>query len=76
MAGPDRKPLDDEIDTFGLTHQGKVRPNNQDQFLIAAIHKRADVWSTSLSPEHLKALSSERLAAVARARPPVGPNPS
>jgi len=53
MPDPDRKPLDDEIDTFGLTHQGKVRPNNQDQFLIAAIHKRADVWSTSLSPEHL-----------------------
>ncbi|MCX5756014.1 MAG: hypothetical protein NTX19_07845 [Gemmatimonadetes bacterium] len=72
MPDPDRKPLDDEIDTFGLTHQGKVRPNNQDQFLIAAIHKRADVWSTSLSPEHLKALSSERLAAVAMVADGVG----
>lgn len=29
---PTRQPLDDEIDVFGLTHTGKIRKVNQDQF--------------------------------------------
>ena len=32
------RPTDDEIDLFGLTHQGHRRANNQDHFLIATIH--------------------------------------
>ena len=67
-----RKPDDDEIDIFGLTHPGKVRPNNQDQFLIAAIHKRADIWGSSLPPERLGSLTGERLAAVAMVADGVG----
>ena len=32
-----RKPRDDEIDVYGLTHAGKVRKQNQDQFLICSL---------------------------------------
>lgn len=64
MPGPDRKPLDDEIDVHGLTHVGKVRRNNQDQFLLATIHKRVNVWATSLPPEHQSGLGEQRLAGI------------
>ena len=37
---PDRKPRDDEIDVYGLTHPGKVRTENQDHFLICALRKQ------------------------------------
>jgi serine/threonine protein phosphatase PrpC len=30
-----------KIDAFGLTHAGKVRKNNQDNFLIAAHPRRS-----------------------------------
>lgn len=56
MSGPSlthgvgdlRKPLDEEIDVYGLTHPGRVRQTNQDHFLLASIHKRLNVWQTSL----------------------------
>ena len=32
-----RRPRDDEIDVFGLTHPGKVRRENQDHFLISSL---------------------------------------
>lgn len=69
---PDRKPRDDEIDVFGLTHQGKVRPNNQDQFLLATIHKRVNVVLTSLPEAHRHPLADERLAFVAMVADGVG----
>ena len=37
LAGPQRKPYDEEIDVYGLTHPGKVRKENQDHFLICAL---------------------------------------
>src|SRR5829696_3455376 len=43
IAPPDRKPRDDEIDIFGITHPGKVRKDNQDQFLVCALRKEAVV---------------------------------
>jgi len=43
-----RKPRDDEIDVFGLTHPGKVRHENQDHFLISSLHKQIQVHLTSL----------------------------
>lgn len=65
MASPsahDRKPLDDEIDVHGLTHVGKVRPDNQDHFLICALRKQMVVYQTSLPrPERLSG-GPERLA--------------
>jgi PPM family protein phosphatase len=57
-----RKPRDDEIDVYGLTHPGKVRTENQDHFLICALRKQMAVYQTSLPmPESLMA-ESQRLA--------------
>jgi protein phosphatase len=65
MASPsahDRKPFDEEIDVYGLTHIGKVRPDNQDHFLICALRKQMVVHQTSLPrPERLGG-GPERLA--------------
>jgi PPM family protein phosphatase len=47
-AAPDRKPRDDEMDIYGLTHPGKVRTDNQDHFLICALRKQTVVQLTSL----------------------------
>lgn len=59
---PERKPLDEEIDVYGLTHPGHVRPSNQDHFLICSLHKTVRVHATSLpQPERLP-LDAERLA--------------
>jgi serine/threonine protein phosphatase PrpC len=35
-------------DVFGATHVGKVRQNNEDQFLVASLHKLMHVQQTSL----------------------------
>ena len=57
-----RKPRDDEIDVFGLTHQGKVRKTNNDHFLIASLHKRMDVVLTSLPDLSTSSGREERVA--------------
>ena len=59
-AGP-RKPRDDEIDVYGLTHPGKVRSTNQDHFLLGSLHKRLSIKQSSLPEGHL-ALGEERVA--------------
>src|ERR1051325_3613430 len=43
------------VKAFGLTDKGKVRPNNEDQFLIAELSKAMRVWQTSLSGPKLQA---------------------
>ena len=43
-----RRPTDDELDLFGITHEGKVRPDNQDHFLLATVHPKIVVHGTSL----------------------------
>jgi PPM family protein phosphatase len=53
------RPLASDIDVFGLTHPGKVRKVNQDQFLIASLHKALQVHHTSLPREQLGDLVSE-----------------
>jgi serine/threonine protein phosphatase PrpC len=60
-APPDRKPRDDEIDIYGLTHPGRVRKDNQDHFLVCALHKSATVQHSSLPLEHLTP-GSQRVA--------------
>jgi PPM family protein phosphatase len=42
------KPLPSEIDVFGLTHPGRVRPTNADHFLIASFHRAMRVHASSL----------------------------
>jgi PPM family protein phosphatase len=59
---PERKPRDEEIDVYGLTHAGKVRNENQDHFLICALKQQMVVHQTSLAQtDHLIA-EPERLA--------------
>jgi protein phosphatase len=47
-----------KIDTFGLTHCGKVRELNEDHFFVAALHKSLNLLHTSLEEveafEHAK----------------------
>ncbi|HSJ10136.1 MAG TPA: PP2C family serine/threonine-protein phosphatase [Longimicrobiales bacterium] len=45
---PDRKPRNDELDVFGITHTGLVRRNNQDHFLTAILGRDLTVMQTSL----------------------------
>lgn len=67
-----QKPRDDEVDVFGVTHPGKVRSRNEDQFLIASLHKRLAVHGTSLPRLDAIPLESERLAFVAMVADGVG----
>src|SRR5437867_10138662 len=67
-----RKPRDDEIDVFGLTHPGKVRRENQDHFLISSLQKRVQVHLTSLPTSDLLSQHTERLAFLAMVADGVG----
>jgi len=71
-ATTDRKPRDDEIDVFGLTHQGKVRKTNNDHFLLASLHKRMDVVLTSIPGLADASKQPERLAFLAMVADGVG----
>jgi hypothetical protein len=62
---PVRKPSDDEIDVYGLTHRGKVRPDNQDHFLICALRKQMVVHQTSLPDTDRLMVGPQRLAFLA-----------
>jgi serine/threonine protein phosphatase PrpC len=57
-----RKPRDDEIDVYGLTHVGKVRHENQDHFLVCSLKKHLEVHHTSLPASELTSVSTDRLA--------------
>jgi serine/threonine protein phosphatase PrpC len=59
---PDRKPSDEEMDIYGLTHPGKVRSENQDQFLVCSLRKEAVVHLTSLAETGSLTAGSERVA--------------
>jgi serine/threonine protein phosphatase PrpC len=47
-VSPARKPRNDELDVFGVTHAGRVRPVNQDHFLTASLGRDLTVLQTSL----------------------------
>jgi serine/threonine protein phosphatase PrpC len=47
----DRKPRNDELDVFGVTHAGLVRPVNQDHFLTATLGRDLTVLQTSLGDQ-------------------------
>ncbi len=70
-----RKPVDDEVDCYGLTHQGKVRKENQDHFLVSSLHKRMEVHLTSLPDAGRLYGESERLAFLAMVADGVGGGP-
>ena len=57
-----RKPRDSEIDVFGVTHTGFVRPTNQDHFLIGSLRQRFNVRQSSLTDLSELPLREDRLA--------------
>lgn len=68
----DRKPTDADIDVYGLTHPGKVRKQNQDHFLVAALSRQMRVDLTSLPSGMPLPFGSERLASLAMVADGVG----
>jgi len=67
-----RKPRDEEIDIFGLTHTGLVRRVNQDNFLICAMRKSIVVHGSSLEDAKTRFGGTERVALVAMVADGVG----
>ncbi len=67
-----RKPRDDEIDVFGLTHIGKVRQTNQDHFLLATVNKRVQLLHTSLPERARLPFGDQRLVFLAMIADGVG----
>jgi protein phosphatase len=67
----DRKPRDEEIDVFGLTHMGSVRKTNQDHFLVCSLRRQVTIHRTSL-PDTSHWPSTERLAFLAMVADGVG----
>jgi protein phosphatase len=75
-AGPSSevppKPRDEELDFYGCTHQGLVRKQNEDNFLLSSLHKTMKVISTSLPNPELLELPSQRLASFSMVADGVG----
>jgi len=67
-----RKPREDEIDAHGVTHQGKVRKDNQDHFLLCSLRKQLVVRLSSIPEAEGLASESERLASLAMVADGVG----
>ncbi|HET8650870.1 MAG TPA: protein phosphatase 2C domain-containing protein [Gemmatimonadales bacterium] len=67
-----RKPTDDEIDVAGMTHQGKVRKSNQDQFLICSLRRQIEIFDSSLTDTTRLRAPEERLAFLAMVADGVG----
>ena len=61
-AGLERKPYDEEIDVYGITHPGKVRKENQDHFLICSLKRELEIRQTSLPSLAGVTAEPERLA--------------
>lgn len=55
-----------------MTHPGRSRAENQDQFLLASVYKRLKVIATSLPPDSHLADSEERVAYLAMVADGVG----
>ncbi len=67
-----RKPRDDEIDVFGITDSGKVRPDNQDHFVIGSLSKRLNIRQSSLPELDQIPLGEDRVAFFAMVADGVG----
>jgi len=51
---PSSNPIALTVKAFGITDTGKVRNSNEDQFLVAELSKRMNVWQTSLPEPKLQ----------------------
>jgi serine/threonine protein phosphatase PrpC len=58
------RPTDEELDLFGITHEGKVRPDNQDHFLLCTIHPQIVIHGTSLPDPDSLPLRGSRLGTM------------
>ena len=67
-----RKPHDDELDVFGLTHPGRVRRENQDHFLICSLRKDVVVHRSSLPDLGVLTAPQDRVAFLALVADGVG----
>ncbi len=63
-ASTSRKPRDDEVDAYGLTDKGKVRPTNQDHFLIGSVRQRFNVRESSLPDVDQLPVAEDRVASL------------
>ncbi len=70
-APPARPSVTTALDVYGLTHPGKVRPNNEDHFLICALERKIEIYHTSL-PDPSMLGRSEGLAFLALVADGVG----
>lgn len=59
------KPRHADIDTWGLTHPGKIRTDNQDHFFVGSVSRGVVVDCTSLDSELSLSDRQERLASLA-----------
>jgi protein phosphatase len=58
------RPQFSEIDTWGLTHRGKVRPDNQDHFFTGSLVSGVRRERSSVGPEEVGFVHMERLASL------------
>jgi protein phosphatase len=58
-ASTDLRPSSSDVDMFGLTDRGQVRRENQDQFLVATLHKLLRVHQSSLPADDITPLISD-----------------
>ncbi len=70
------RPRPDQIDVFGVTDVGRVRSENQDQFLIASLHKTMMVHHSSIPAELLGRLTSDSRGFVFLVADGVGGGPA
>ena len=71
-ATPSRKPREDEIDAYGVTHRGKVRKDNQDHFLSVLAQEAARRPAQQHARVGGAALVNERIASLAMVADGVG----
>ena len=74
-ADAEPRPTSSNIDVFGLSDRGRVRSENQDQFLIASLHKLLRVHQSSLPPEDITTLISDSRGYILRVADGVGGRP-
>jgi serine/threonine protein phosphatase PrpC len=64
LESTSRKPRDDEVDAYGLTHPGNVRPTNQDHFLIGSLRQRLNIRQSSLPALAQLPVAEDRVASL------------
>src|SRR4051812_13428365 len=64
-AGTGRRPHEDEIDAYGVTHPGKVRRDNQDHYVLCSLRRQVVVRGSSIpQADAVLGGESERLASM------------